>query len=192
MKKLILCAVLMIAGITNSNAQILKFGVKGGVNFANLNGGTDGIDYDFKNKTGFHVGAVAEIKVLPNFSIQPEAMFSSQGAASDVDGVDDFDLDYISVPVLAKFYLITDRLSIEAGPQFSFLVNDSNKVVDELGNTSEGADPKSFDFAVAGGLGLNIAGGLFAQARYTIGLTEISRDADAKNAVFQLSLGYMF
>ncbi|WP_296149374.1 porin family protein [uncultured Flavobacterium sp.] len=190
MKKLILCAVLMIAGITSSNAQIVKFGVKGGVNFANLDGGPEGIDY--KNKTGFHAGAVAEIKILPNFAIQPEAMFSSQGAASDVDGVDDFDLDYISVPVMAKFYLITDRLSIEAGPQFSFLVNDSSKVVDELGNTYEGADPKSFDFAVAGGLGLNIAGGLFAQARYTVGLTEISKDADAKNAVFQVSLGYMF
>jgi len=190
MKKLILCAVIMIAGITNSNAQFVKFGLKGGANFSNFNGGTDGIDY--KNKTGFHAGAVVELKVLENFSIQPEAMFSSQGAASDVNGVDDFNLDYISVPVLAKFYLISDRLSIEAGPQFSFLVDDSSKVVDELGNTYEGADPKSFDFAVAGGIGLNIAGGLFAQARYTIGLTEISKNADAKNAVFQVSLGYMF
>ena len=106
MKKLILCAILMIAGITNSNAQIVKFGVKGGVNFANLDGGPEGIDY--KSKTGFHAGAVAEIKILPNFAIQPEAMFSSQGAASDVDGVDDFNLDYISVPVMAKFYLVTE------------------------------------------------------------------------------------
>ena len=190
MKKLILCAVLLIAGITNSNAQIVKFGVKGGVNFANLDGGPEGIDY--KSKTGFHAGAVAEIKILPNFAIQPEAMFSSQGAASDVDGVDDFNLDYISVPVMAKFYLVTDRLSIEAGPQFSFLVDDSSKAFDEAGEINEGYDPKSFDFAVAGGLGLNIAGGLFAQARYTVGLTEISRRADAKNSVFQVSLGYMF
>lgn len=188
MKKLILCAILLVAGISSSNAQIVKFGVKGGVNFANFNGGPDGIDY--KNKTGFHAGAVAEIKILPNFSIQPEAMFSSQGAASDVDGIDDFNLDYISVPVMAKFYLITDRLSIEAGPQFSFLVNDSSEAFDEA--VAGSTDPKSFDFAAAGGLGLNIGGGLFAQARYTIGLTEISKDADVKNAVFQLSVGYMF
>lgn len=197
MKKLILCAVLLIAGISSSNAQILKFGVKGGVNFANLNGGTEGIDYDFKNKTGFYAGAVAEIKILPNFSLQPEAMFSSQGAASDVEGIDDFNLDYISVPVMAKFYLITDRLSIEAGPQFSFLINDSdavfNEIVsDEMSERVEGQKPKSFDFAIAGGASLNIAGGLFAQARYTIGLTEISKNAEAKNAVFQLGLGYMF
>lgn len=178
----------MIAGISNSNAQVVQFGVKGGVNFANLDGGPSGIDY--KNKTGFHAGALAEIKILPNFSLQPEALFSSQG--TEVKGAGDFNLDYISVPVMAKFYLITDRLSIEAGPQFSFLIDDSSKFVDELGNTYEGQDPKSFDFAVAGGLGLKIAGGLFAQARYTVGLTEISREADAKNSVFQLSLGYMF
>lgn len=197
MKKLILAVMLVFATVTNSNAQILKFGVKGGVNFANLNGGTEGIDYDFKNKTGFYAGAVAEIKILPNFSLQPEAMFSSQGAASDVEGIDDFNLDYISVPVMAKFYLITDRLSIEAGPQFSFLIDDSdavfNEIVsDEMAERVEGQKPKSFDFAIAGGASLNIAGGLFAQARYTIGLTEISKNAEAKNAVFQLGLGYMF
>lgn len=197
MKKLILAVMLVFAAVTNSSAQILKFGVKGGVNFANLNGGTEGIDYDFKNKTGFYAGAVAEIKILPNFSLQPEAMFSSQGAASDVEGIDDFNLDYISVPVMAKFYLITDRLSIEAGPQFSFLIDDSdavfNEVIsDEMSERVEGQKPKSFDFAIAGGASLNIAGGLFAQARYTIGLTEISKNAEAKNAVFQLGLGYMF
>lgn len=186
MKKLILAAFFVIAAATNSNAQIVKFGVKGGVNFANLDGGPSGIDY--KNKTGFHAGAVAEIKVLPNFSIQPEALFSSQG--TEVEGVGDFNLDYISVPVLAKFYLVTDILSIEAGPQFSFLVNDSNDAFDDIADG--GSDTKSFDFGVAGGLGVNIAGGLFAQARYTIGLTEVSKDADAKNAVFQVSLGYMF
>lgn len=168
----------MIAGISNSNAQIVQFGVKGGVNFANFNGGVSGIDYS--GRTGFHAGALAEVKILPNFSIQPEALFSSQGA--DVDGVGDFNLDYISVPVMAKFYLITDRLSLEAGPQFSFLVNEAE----------ESFDNKSFDFGVAGGLGLNIAGGLFAQARYTIGVTEASKSAEVKNAVFQLSLGYMF
>ena len=190
MKKLILAVVFVFAAATSSNAQVVQFGVKGGANFSSFNGDTGNIDY--KNKTGFHVGAMAEIKVLPNFSIQPEALFSSQGAASDVDGVDDFNLDYISVPVLAKFYLITDRLSIEAGPQFSFLVDDSADVLDEFGELADGYKPKSFDFGLAGGLGLKIAGGLSAHARYTIGLTEISKNADAKNAVFQVGLGYLF
>lgn len=190
MKKAIFAALLVFAAITSSSAQVVQFGVKGGVNFSNFSGGPSGIDY--KSKTGFHAGAFAEIKLLPNFSLQPEALFTSQGAASDVDGVDDFNLDYISVPVLAKFYLITDRLSIEAGPQFSFLVDDSADVLNEFGEVTDSYKPKSFDFAVAGGLGLKIAGGLSAHARYTIGLTEISKEAEAKNAVFQVGLGYLF
>ncbi|HEU4497527.1 MAG TPA: porin family protein [Flavobacterium sp.] len=182
MKKLILSTLLIIAATMNSNAQLAKFGLKGGINFASLNGDLGSIDY--KNKTGFHIGGVAEIQLSPNFSLQPEAMFSSQGAASDVKGIDDFNFDYISIPVIAKYYFIPDKFSLEVGPQFSFLVNDADKVA--LNN------PKSFDFAVAGGLGVNIGAGVFAQARYTIGLTEVYKDFDAKNAVFQLSVGYMF
>lgn len=54
------------------------------------------------------------------------------------------------------------------------------------------ADPNTFDFSLNAGLGLKVVGGLFVQARYGIGLTEISKEADFKNSVFQLSAGYMF
>ncbi|THD31249.1 MAG: PorT family protein [Flavobacterium johnsoniae] len=178
MKKFIVAAILIIAGATNADAQLLKFGIKGGVNFANFNGGADGIDYS--SRTGFHAGAVAEVKLFQNFSLQPELLYTSQGA--DVKGFGDFNLDYVSVPVLAKFYLISEKLSLEVGPQFSFLI-------DEAKNEFEN---KSFDFAAAGGLGLNITDNFFAQARYTIGLSEVSKEAEVKNAVFQLSLGYFF
>ncbi len=178
MKKLIVAAILVIAGATSAEAQLLKFGVKGGVNFANFNGGVDGIDYS--GRTGFHAGAVAEVKLFENFSIQPELLYTSQGA--DVDGFDDFNLDYVSVPVLAKFYIVTDKLSLEVGPQFSFLIDEAQ----------EEFENETFDFAAAGGIGLNITKNFFAQARYTIGLTEASKEAEVKNAVFQVSVGYMF
>ena len=99
-------------------------------------------------------------------------MYSSQGAK--VDGVDDFNLDYISLPVMAKFYLMTDKLSLEAGPQFSFLVNDPQKAYDN----------QDFDFAVAGGLGLNLTKNIFVQARYVVGLSEVSKYAEVKNSTF--------
>lgn len=178
MKKLIVVAILVVAGATNANAQLLKFGIKGGVNFANFNGGVDGIDYS--GRTSFHAGAVAEIKLFENLSIQPELLYTSQGA--DVEGYDDFNLDYVSVPVLAKFYILTDKLSLEVGPQFSFLIDEAQ----------EEFENETFDFAAAGGIGLNITENFFAQARYTIGLTEASKDAEVKNAVFQVSVGYMF
>jgi opacity protein-like surface antigen len=189
MKKLFVIAMLAMVATTSVQAQFLRFGIKAGPNFSSFSGGVDNIDY--KSRTSFHAGAVVQLKLLENFALQPEVLYSSQGA--DVDGVGDFNLDYISVPILAKFYILSDRLSLEAGPQFSFLVNDTKEVFHEVVNDDDAkSDTKSFDFAVAGGLELNITKNFFAQARYSIGLTDAAKDAEVKNAVFQVSVGYMF
>ena len=182
MKKGIVLAVLLILGISTSQAQLLKFGVKGGLNFANYTGGdVDG--FDFKSITSYHAGVVAEIKIFENFALQPELLYSSQGAKVNSEAVDDINFNYVTVPVLAKFYLISDRLSVEAGPQFSFLIDD---------NVGDQFESESFDFAAVGGIGLNITDNIFAQARYVVGLTEASKDAEVKNRVIQVSLGYRF
>ncbi|NUY82063.1 PorT family protein [Flavobacterium sp. MAH-1] len=185
MKTRIFLALMLFGSVMATQAQFLRFGIKAGPNFANFSGGVDGIDY--KSRTSFHAGAVVQIKPFDNFALQPEVLYSSQGA--DVEGVGDFNLDYISVPVMARFFVLTDKLSIDVGPQFSFLVDDAEVVFDEVAGD---ADTESFDFAAAGGVTLNITQGLFVSGRYTIGLTEASKDAEVKNAVFQLSLGYMF
>ncbi|PHK26412.1 hypothetical protein VF13_42240 [Nostoc linckia z16] len=185
MKKIILLFAL-VAGAFSAQAQGIDFGIKAGANFSNFTGdiNSDGI-------TSFHAGAVVELNIVPMFSIQAEGLFSSMGAKfkdnGNVDVVEsarDINLDYISVPVLAKVYILPDRLSLMAGPQFSFLVNDA----DDL-------DANSTDIAIAGGAELKIIAGLFAQARYNIGITKVTDSqytGDVKNSVFQLSLGYMF
>jgi hypothetical protein len=181
MKKIFLLAVLF-AGSFATQAQGIDFGIKAGANFANFSGGvkTDAI-------TSFHAGAVLELNLVPMFSVQAEGMFSSVGATykdSALDIARDINLDYIAVPILAKFYLLPDRLSLTAGPQFSFLVNDADDI-----------DAKSTDIAISGGAELKIIAGLFAQARYNIGVTKVSDSefaGDSKNGVFQLSVGYFF
>jgi len=178
MKKLFVLALFTI-GAFSAQAQV-KLGIKGGVNFADLDG-----TFNTSMRTGFHAGAVLEIKAFQNFAIQPELLYSMQGAkVSDVfNASKDYNFSYVTVPVLAKFYLITDVLSIEAGPQFAFLVDDN------LENTIK---TESFDFGAVGGAGLNIGKHLFAQAHYVVGLTEVSTNSDVKNRVIQLSLGYNF
>lgn len=180
MKKLFIVAILLIAGSSSMNAQGLDFGVKAGANFAKLDG--DGIDGD--NLTSFHVGALLELNIFENFSLQPEVMYSSQG--TKVEGADDFKLDYISIPVLAKFYLISDKLSLEAGPQFSFLVNDSAPdIIDQY-------KAETFDFAAVGGVAFDVTNNIFLQARYVAGLTDTSKEAKVTNQVIQLSVGLKF
>lgn len=183
MKKILLLAAIF-AGSFAAQAQGINFGIKAGANFANFNGG----DLNTEGITNFHAGAVLELNIVPMFSVQAEGLFSSQGATyrdTALDIAKDIDLTYISVPVLAKFYVLPEVLSLTAGPQFSFLVDEAD----------EAYESNSFDLAVSGGAEVKIIAGLFAQARYNIGVTKVSDSAafgDAKNAVFQLSVGYFF
>lgn len=187
MKKIIFLFAMLLAGVT-SQAQGIDFGIKAGANFANFSG-----DLDSDGITNFHAGAVLELNIVPMFSVQAEGLFSSQGGKAKYDdggvvGVaEDINLDYIAVPVLAKFYVLPDRLSITAGPQFSFLVSDAK----------DAWETKKFDLAASGGVELKIIAGLFAQARYNVGLSNINDgdgegSFDVKNNVFQLSVGYFF
>ncbi|MES2487836.1 MAG: porin family protein [Bacteroidota bacterium] len=181
MKKILLVTAMLVSGLA-TQAQGIDFGIKAGANFANFNG-----DVDTDGITSFHAGAVVELNVVPMFSVQAEGIFSTVGGKykDALDASRDINLDYISVPVLAKFYILPNTLSLTAGPQFSFLVNDGSDIF----------ETKKFELAASGGLELKIIAGLFAQARYNIGITKVNDDAvvgDVKNGVFQLSVGYFF
>lgn len=178
---------------TNTTSKAVSFGVKGGVNFATITGD----DFDSPDsRTSFHVGVLAEFPVTDMFSIQAEALYSGQGFEADVDGPDgdkvEYQLDYINVPVLAKIYVIPG-LSLEVGPQFSFKVNEE---ADLNPNSDDGDvdldEAKSFDFGLAGGLSFTTPGGFFATGRYTYGLTDIIENANVRNSVFQLGVGFKF
>lgn len=188
MKKIILAAVLFLATSATIQAQLVQFGVKAGVNFASQTGdaGLQGVAFDKEGITSYHVGVLAEIKLLEKFSIQPELLYSTQGATYKFkDAQEDFknELAYLSIPVMAKIYM-TKSLSLEVGPQASFLLNQKNDVRFD--------DAKTFDFALNAGLGLKITKSIFIQGRYSLGLTEASSNADIKNSVVQLSAGFLF
>ncbi|GGA76468.1 hypothetical protein GCM10008015_16350 [Flavobacterium palustre] len=184
MKKLILIAIMLFSITTVLQAQSIRFGVKAGANFANQNGDTPPEFESKESITSYHAGLLAEVKLFDSFAIQPELLYSTQGATYK-DAVEEFknELGYLSIPVLAKFYL-SKSLSLELGPQASFLLSEKNDFDVE--------DAETFEFGVVGGLGLNITKNLFVQARYGLGLTEASKNADIKNSTIQLSAGIMF
>jgi hypothetical protein len=188
----------------NTNSMAISFGVKGGVNFANLNGDDFG---DADSRTSFHVGVMAEFPLSEMFSLQAEVVYSGQGAAQSYTVVNPLDpefgerkdaelqLDYINVPVLAKVYLFKG-FSLEAGPQFSFLVNDEYDT-DPTGNNGDSPSPyrdslNTFEFGAVGGLSFTTEMGLFAYARYNQGISDIADEVKVNNSVFQIGLGYKF
>lgn len=185
MKKLFLTAAAIFA-FGFANAQETKFGVKAGLNMADLGGDdADGID----SKIGFHVGGFAEIKLSDKFAVQPELVYSTQGGK--VDG-GKYNFDYLNIPIMAKFYA-TEQFSIEAGPQIGFLM--SAKVKPDSGDSIDVKDElKSTDFGANIGLGYNFTENISANLRYNLGLSNIvdADGAELKNNVFSLSVGYKF
>lgn len=205
MKKLVLSALAVCALSGSAFAQQeVKFGPKAGVNFANLSN----LD-DSEMKIGFHVGAVAEIKFNDKFSIQPELLYSAQGAKSSYSFLgqnieNTLSLDYINIPIMAKYYIV-DGFSVEAGPQVGFLTKaELEGTFGNLTGTTDIKDNvKSVDFGVNFGLAYDLPNGFFVNARYNLGLAKLGDSEnspnnvssllkDSKNSVIQVGVGYKF
>ena len=179
MKKFKLMTVLFLLGFTLGQAQVLKLGAKAGLNYANFSGSdlqTDAI-------TSYHAGLSAQIKLGDKFSVQPEIMYSTQGASyNNLNQELKQKLGYMSIPLLARMH-VGKIVSLDFGPQFSYLLS---KDIDFDTEVNE------FDFAAVGGLTLDVTENLFVQGRYVLGVTEISKNANVKNSVGQLSVGFTF
>ncbi|SHG43433.1 Outer membrane protein beta-barrel domain-containing protein [Flavobacterium fluvii] len=178
-KTFLITALLFVLSF-NTQAQLLQIGAKVGLNYANFTGSeiqSDAI-------TSYHAGLIAEIKLMDKFAIQPELLYTTQGASYDRAGQEfKNELGYIAIPVLAKIYL-SKSFSLELGPQASFLLSEKNDFDVNNSNT--------FDFAVDAGLSFKITKNIFLQGRYVLGLTEVSTTAETKNSVLQFSAGLMF
>lgn len=206
MKKFLLFTVLTIFCL-KANAQDepskgsdITFGLKGGLNFALITG--DDTD-NFDGKFGFHIGGVVEFPISEKFSIQPELLYSSQGDKESSEGMDiKYNLDYLNLPVMAKYYF-SEGFSLEVGPQIGFLLSGEVKgggvsidIKDLL---------KDIDFGLGFGLGYKLENGLNFSSRFNVGISNIVdnsgsllgeqidfEDSTNYNNVFQLSVGYFF
>jgi hypothetical protein len=185
MKKLFLCAAIAVFGLSNVNAQEVKFGAKAGVNFASLSGDdADGLD----GRTTFHIGGVVRIGISEKFAVQPELVYSSQGFTFSEFGIDvTGKLDYINLPIMADF-TVAEGFSLQAGPQIGFNITDKVEAEGE----SESLDAESIDFGLALGAQFKMETGLFFQARYAMGLSDVASDGDIKNSVLSVSVGFFF
>jgi hypothetical protein len=181
MKKVLFAAVAVL-GFTFANAQETKFGAKAGFNMSNLAGADNA-----STLIGIHLGGFAEFKLSDKFAVQPELLFSMQGAGFDGG---DTKLNYINIPVMAK-YFVTENISIEAGPQIGFLMSAKADGTD----VKEGYNSTDFGINLGGSYYLN--DNMFLTARYGFGLSDVEKDLPSdekgsKNSVFQLSFGYKF
>lgn len=203
MKKIFLSVLAVVALSLQAQAQTpdFKLGAKAGVNFANLS------NAEFDGKTAFHVGVVGEFFINDKFSVQPEILYSRQGAKLK-NNLYEFNesfeskitLDYIHIPIMAK-YNLWEGLNVQFGPQVGFLTKAEEDFTNTLaGVTTTGVqdiknDANKVDFGLNFGLGYELGMGVFFDARYNLGLTNVNKKNelfDYSNRAIQLSVGYKF
>lgn len=179
--------ILLLAG-TASFAQHFELGVKAGANISNFTGASNSSDLKAKTLIGFHGGGFVSLFLGNIVAIQPEVLFSTQGAKLEQTGGNtDYKLDYINVPVMIKVRA-PGGFYVEAGPQIGFKIHETH-----YGTSEDFA--KSTDFSIAGGLGYHSPIGLGIGARYTAGISKLgnvssSSTPDWKNGVIQISIFY--
>ena len=188
MKKATLFTMMVILFSLVVHSQDVKIGIKGGVNLATLKPDLN----DPATRTSFHLGGMAEISLIDQLSLQPELLYSSQGVKDESDDDEVVKLDYLTIPVLAKYHA-SEAFSIEAGPQIGLLL--SAKGEDD-GETFDFKDvTKSTDIGFAFGLGYKLPSGINFNARYYFGSNVNDDESDSdkiKNNVIQFSIGYWF
>lgn len=189
--KLLFVSGLLLAGFA-VHAQDIRWGVKAGANFSNIN--AENTDADWGSRTGFHGGLLAHIHLNKTWAIQPEVVYSMQGAKSTVAGEETqtINLNYLNVPVLVQ-YMFNNGFRLQTGPQVGFLMNANSKIGtgDHVTNTDL-YNKTDFSWAFGAGYLSNI--GLGVDARYNLGLTDTYKPGGLKetNSVFQVGLFYMF
>jgi Outer membrane protein beta-barrel domain len=162
-----------------AGAQGVGFGIKGGVNFANQ----DVRDASTSSITSFHAGAYLNLDLSESFGITPEVLITGNG--SKINDVK-FNADYLAIPIMLRFKPIS-LISLEAGPQFSFL---TKAKVEGIGDVKD--QLKSNDFGLAFGAGLHLPMGLNGGIRYVLGFTNISdvSEESIKNRTLQIYVGW--
>lgn len=188
-----------------------RFGIKAGVNLANLEIDDDASAAAGTNttrKTSVNGGFFYNIPVSESFRVQPELLYSIQGAKSNamtstdpnLAGLTEYDFHYLAVPVMLQ-YATPGGFMVELGPQFSYLSSANGDKANAEVDLKKGDYIKSIDFAAGGGVGYLSRIGLGINARYMHGFTNVFNNDDRpattsgmtfRNRNFQIGLSYHF
>lgn len=194
MKRIFVLSVFTLIGFT-IQAQI-KFGIKAGANFTSFSGSDAKLEgMSPKYKVGFAGGGLVNIQLSEMFSLQPELLYSMEGATYKYEGESaHLKTDYINIPVLAQ-YNNASGFYAETGPQVGFLT--SAKVSSDGNSVDMKEYFKKLNFAWGFGVGYKLSNGLGIGARYNLGLMSIAdtqgeESANFKTGGFHVGLSYTF
>lgn len=200
-----------------ANAQTTEdegasFGLKGGVNFQNINGeDPSGDKWENDLAVRFNAGIVANIPVAPEFYFQPGLLFTTKGAKFNneflgIDANAELNTSYLELPLsfLYRPLLGSGHFLLGFGPYVAYglggKLESGDTEMDIKFGDEESNDIlylKRMDYGANLFFGYELQNGLSVQLNTQLGLANIlpdvaDNDATFKNTGFGISLGYMF
>ncbi len=208
MKKVIALVVLAAAMTLTTQAQGIKFGVKGGLNITKMSFSEDVFKSD--NKTGFFVGPTLKLSLPMGFGVDIAALYDERsadvsGGLVKTEGGNDM-LVYntesetikqksLQVPVNLRYNIGLGSMAgiyLAAGPQFGF------PVADKVFETKVGEYRlKDANLSINFGAGLTLMGHLEVGFTYNLAAGKSGEfrnwdDVDTHNNAWQISAAYFF
>jgi len=179
----------LIAHNKSSAQESIKIGIKGGLNIANIRGGSSSVNNSVIG--GLHAGAYMNMVLAKKMGIAVELLYSQMGTITKESPAPNYyvHINYIEVPIMFTYEFFkgfTGQIGLgistpvqaykHQGPgPTDYFINQINKVV----------------FSLPIGIVYEFDNGLNFGARGDLGLSPIGGDG-AKNYVFMLSVGYSF
>lgn len=202
MKKfLILCFTLLLSvSIQTSKAQVgydlINWGPKIGFNTASLSG-IDNLEETVKG--GLTAGLYFELRPLKFFGVSAEALYSGRffngTVTSDTEVVSlEAQMHYLDFPIMLKVY-VWNGLSVGTGIMPSIIIDTKLST-----SFNECLDVNSSDLSIPINLGYSFSWGLTLDARYKIGLSDVTSYKDittsslsnTKSNGFTFMIGWSF
>lgn len=191
MKKIVL---LLIAGaIAFSVSAQNKFGIRGGLNMANVDIEASGLSVSPESRTTFFAGINFEVPMKENLFISPGIQYTGRGYKLSGNGNSgEAKLSYIDIPLLLNFKAPvseTANILISGGGIAGILLSATGESKYSNG-TSNSEDIKdsfeTFNFGLIFGGGIEIVSTsvtIIPQVYYTIGLTNLEKNTSGSSEV---------
>jgi hypothetical protein len=190
-KSLLILSTIVALGIFSTQAKAqsnVGFGIRGGVNFSQLNN----TDLNDHTHTGLLLGLYFDGSIYKNLVLfQPEVLYTQKGFETRNPDLT-FRIDYIEIPLEFRVNAVNPSGVVPfvyAGPYVAFKINTDfpDSFPDEV-NQYISDHVNNTEFGISVGAGIDF-GHLNLGVRYDAGLTDTFDHGDAKNGVLSIVAG---
>ena len=192
MKKILMTVAFAALAIAGANAQT-KFGVRAGLNLADVAIKSRDVKVETKIRPAFYVGGLAEFAFNDVVLMDAGLTYSNQGSKpKEGDGA--LVQHALNLPVWFKYDFAGFRP--KAGLYAGYILSQQTKAEGKT-KTVKSDLYNHFDYGIGLGAEYNLPNnGLFFEASYNWGLANLDKNGDSKNytnnRVIQIGVGYKF